>query len=108
MVSASADQIAEGVALRLLGRYGVVFRELCARERHLVSWRALLAVFRAKGIARTATGWLAFQAVGGRLHTDTDAAAPAHGESRLVFFGRGLDGAALGARLAACQHPRSG
>ncbi len=65
-------------------------------------------VFRAKGIARTSTGWLAFQAVGGRLHTDTDAAPPAHGESRLVFFGRGLDGAALGTRLAACQHSRSG
>ncbi|MCC6999802.1 MAG: GTP-binding protein [Deltaproteobacteria bacterium] len=65
-------------------------------------------VFRAKGIARTATGWLAFQAVGGRLHSDPDAVAPAHGESRLVFFGRGLDGAALATRLAACQQPRSG
>ncbi|MFO0664096.1 MAG: DEAD/DEAH box helicase [Polyangiaceae bacterium] len=42
----SADDVAERTAKRLLRRYGVVFRELCARERHAVPWRALLVVFR--------------------------------------------------------------
>ena len=62
------------------------------------------AVFRAKGIARVAGDrWIAFQAVGGRSHIDLDATRPAHGENRLVFFGRGLDREALSARLQRCR-----
>jgi ATP-dependent Lhr-like helicase len=37
---------AERAARRLLRRWGVLFRELCARERHLPSWRALLFALR--------------------------------------------------------------
>ena len=37
---------AEQAAARLLGRYGVVMRELCARERRAPSWRCLLPVLR--------------------------------------------------------------
>ncbi len=44
--SPSPEQAAEGTALRLLLRYGVVFRDLCARERHLPSWRSLLYALR--------------------------------------------------------------
>jgi len=65
-------------------------------------------VFRAKGIVRTGRGWFGFQAVGGRLHSEPGAAAPPHGESRMVFFGRGLDGETLRARLALCQLAGSG
>ena len=36
----------EAVAQQLLRRYGVVFRELLARERHLPPWRVLLAIYR--------------------------------------------------------------
>lgn len=61
------------------------------------------AVFRAKGIARTGEGWAGFHAVGGRSSFDPDASPPAHGESRLVFFGRGLDRAALGRALDGCR-----
>lgn len=64
-------------------------------------------VFRAKGIARVArddgsTGWLGFNVVGGRASCDPEAAAPAHGESRMAFFGAKLDEAGLRARLAEC------
>mgnify|MGYP001012203593 CR=1 FL=1 len=65
------------------------------------------AVFRAKGIARTEDGWASFNAVGGRMSFEPSAAAPAHGESRLVFFGRGLDRAALAAALAECLQRRA-
>jgi len=34
------------MARRLLRRYGVVFRELLARENHTPLWRALLPIFR--------------------------------------------------------------
>lgn len=62
------------------------------------------AVFRAKGIVRVAgERWIAFQAVGGRSHIDLAAAPPAHGENRLVLFGRGLDRQSLEARLARCR-----
>jgi ATP-dependent Lhr-like helicase len=37
---------AERAARRLLLRWGVVFRELCARERGLPNWRALLYALR--------------------------------------------------------------
>jgi ATP-dependent Lhr-like helicase len=37
---------AERAAHRLLLRWGVLFRELCARERGLPSWRALLQALR--------------------------------------------------------------
>lgn len=37
---------AERCARRLLARYGVVFRELCARERRLPPWRSLLHALR--------------------------------------------------------------
>lgn len=37
---------AERAARRLLRRWGVVFRELCARERGLPAWRALLFALR--------------------------------------------------------------
>jgi ATP-dependent Lhr-like helicase len=37
---------ADGKARQLLRRYGVVFRELCARERHLPAWRFLLGALR--------------------------------------------------------------
>ncbi len=41
-----ADVLATAQAKRLLGRYGVLFRELCAREKVRVSWRALLVALR--------------------------------------------------------------
>ena len=67
--------------------------------------------FRAKGIACVdgAAGssgggrWLAFQAVGARTRVELPATAPAHHQSRLAFFGRGLDRAALEARLRDCE-----
>ena len=40
------EQAAEQAARRLLRRWGVVFRELCARERALPGWRALLLALR--------------------------------------------------------------
>jgi G3E family GTPase len=62
------------------------------------------AVFRAKGLVRDAAGrWLAFHVVAGRLALEPDVPAPAHGESRLVFLGRGLDEAALTAAVEACK-----
>ena len=58
-------------------------------------------IFRAKGIVQLADGgWAAFHVVGGRLDLELDAPAPAHGESRFAFFGRGLDRAAIDAHLA--------
>ena len=44
--SAHPEEVAERAARRLLLRWGVVFRELRARERALPSWRALLFALR--------------------------------------------------------------
>jgi ATP-dependent Lhr-like helicase len=43
---ARPEQAAETAARRLLRRWGVVFRELCARERGLPTWRAVLYALR--------------------------------------------------------------
>jgi G3E family GTPase len=59
------------------------------------------AVFRAKGIVRLASGlWAGFHAVGGRLDFDPDVSPPAHGESRIVLLGPGLERAPLAALFA--------
>jgi G3E family GTPase len=58
------------------------------------------AVFRSKGIVALDDGrWMRFHGVGGRVQVDLDVAAPEHGESRIVFFGPGLDEEALRAAL---------
>jgi ATP-dependent Lhr-like helicase len=44
--AAAAEVAAERAARRLLLRWGVIFRELCARERAIPSWRALLYALR--------------------------------------------------------------
>ncbi|WP_373047859.1 CobW family GTP-binding protein [Vulgatibacter sp.] len=62
------------------------------------------AIFRAKGIVELADGsWAAFHVVGGRLQLDLGVAAPAHGESRFAFFGRGLEKDAIEATLLSCR-----
>ena len=48
------------------------------------------SVFRAKGIVRVRDGWARFHVVGGRVDLAQGVPPPAHGESRLVFFGRDL------------------
>ncbi len=40
------DEAIEGTARRLLARYGVLLREVCARERRLPPWRKLLYALR--------------------------------------------------------------
>jgi G3E family GTPase len=63
-------------------------------------------VFRAKGILPLSDGrWLSFHAVGGRLALDFEAQPPADGESRLLLFGRELDGAQLTALVESCRAP---
>lgn len=63
-------------------------------------------VFRAKGLVRVeADRWLSFQVVGGRLELEPRVAAPAHGESRIVLFGRALDEPRLTGLFAACRFP---
>jgi G3E family GTPase len=58
------------------------------------------SIFRAKGQVQLTNGrWAGFHVVGGRLQLDPDVPAPAHGQSRLVFFGRDLDEAAVKALL---------
>jgi ATP-dependent Lhr-like helicase len=50
-----ADELAEAVAEQLLARWGVVFRDLLARESLKVPWRDLLWAFRrmeARGVIR--------------------------------------------------------
>ena len=47
-------------------------------------------VFRGKGWVRTNQGWIRFHLVGGRLTLELEVSAPAHGESRAIFFGRAL------------------
>jgi ATP-dependent Lhr-like helicase len=44
--NAGAAQPHDRTARRLLARWGVVFREVCARERRLPPWRSLLQVLR--------------------------------------------------------------
>ncbi|HUY30367.1 MAG TPA: DEAD/DEAH box helicase [Acidimicrobiales bacterium] len=49
------DELAEAVALQLLTRWGVVFRELATRETLAVAWRDVLYALRrleARGVAR--------------------------------------------------------
>jgi ATP-dependent Lhr-like helicase len=49
------DEIADHVAQQLLGRYGVVFREIVARESFTVPWRDVARALRlreARGLAR--------------------------------------------------------
>jgi G3E family GTPase len=58
------------------------------------------SVFRAKGVARTESGWVAFHVVGGRAQVEP-CAAPGHGETRAVFLGPRLDEPALRAAFAA-------
>lgn len=61
-------------------------------------------IFRAKGIVHLADGrWATFQAVGGRLQLTFGDGAPAHGESRVVAFGRGLSREDLASLLAPCR-----
>ncbi len=50
-----ADELAQSVAMQLLARYGVVFRDLVARESFAVPWRDVLRALRrqeARGIVR--------------------------------------------------------
>jgi ATP-dependent Lhr-like helicase len=42
----SAEAIVERRGRQLLDRYGIVFRELLARESNMPTWRSLLAVYR--------------------------------------------------------------
>jgi ATP-dependent Lhr-like helicase len=42
----SGEAVLEQRALQLLRRYGIVFRDLLARETNLASWRALLGIYR--------------------------------------------------------------
>jgi ATP-dependent Lhr-like helicase len=44
--SMSSEAVAEGRARQLLQRYGLVFRELLARETIAPPWRSLLAIYR--------------------------------------------------------------
>ena len=44
--SMSSDAAAERRARQLLRRYGIVFRELLARETIMPSWRSLLSIYR--------------------------------------------------------------
>jgi ATP-dependent Lhr-like helicase len=45
-VEETPDQRVEASGRQLLRRYGVVFRELLARESHLPPWRSLLSLYR--------------------------------------------------------------
>ncbi|MFO7155534.1 MAG: GTP-binding protein [Pseudomonadota bacterium] len=58
-------------------------------------------IFRVKGIVQAQDGsWARFHVVGGRLQIDARAEPPAHGESRMAFFGRGLSREEIEARLS--------
>jgi len=49
-------------------------------------------LFRAKGVvARADGGWASFHVVGGRAEVEPQVTPPPHGQSRLAFFGRGLN-----------------
>jgi G3E family GTPase len=61
-------------------------------------------VFRAKGMLHLEDGsWAAFHVVAGRLQLELGVTAPPHGESRVVLFGKTLDGAGLESLFAACR-----
>jgi ATP-dependent Lhr-like helicase len=45
-VTSPAEEHVEHSARRLLARYGIVFRDVCARERFLPPWRGLLRSLR--------------------------------------------------------------
>jgi ATP-dependent Lhr-like helicase len=50
-----ADDLAEQVAMQMLARYGVVFRDLVVRETHAVPWRDVVRALRrqeARGVVR--------------------------------------------------------
>ena len=44
--TSEGDEAVEETARRLLARYGVLFRDVCARERRLPPWRKLLYALR--------------------------------------------------------------
>lgn len=51
----STEEIAEAAAMQLLARYGVVFRDLVARETLAVQWRDIVRALRrqeARGVVR--------------------------------------------------------
>lgn len=49
-------------------------------------------VYRAKGLARIGDEeWMSFHVVAGRAQVDLMAARPEHGQSRMVFIGRGVE-----------------
>src|SRR6266542_2930123 len=55
LVSADVETLAEAVAEQLLARYGVVFRDVLARESFVLPWREVLWALRrleARGVAR--------------------------------------------------------
>jgi G3E family GTPase len=60
------------------------------------------AIYRAKGVVHTDRGWVGFHVVGGRVQVDP-IAAPAHGETRVVFLGRYPDETALQAAFGATR-----
>ncbi len=60
-------------------------------------------VFRAKGVVRTKGGWASFHVVGERAQVEPSVAAPEHGESRLLFFGRRLREASVLSLVARCR-----
>lgn len=65
-------------------------------------------VFRAKGVVRRSRGgWAGFHVVGGRVELEPEVPAPAHGQSRLAFFGRGLTRERIDALLAPCIAPEA-
>jgi G3E family GTPase len=60
-------------------------------------------VFRVKGRVRTEAGrWVELHVVGGRVTLDLHAKEPAHGDSRILVFGRGVDEAAVREAFARC------
>ena len=46
MEAVSGEAVLEQRAQQLLRRYGIIFRDLLARETNLASWRALLGIYR--------------------------------------------------------------
>jgi G3E family GTPase len=60
------------------------------------------AVYRAKGVVATETGWIGFHVVGGRVQIEP-IAPPVHGETRVVFLGRGADETTLGEQFTATE-----
>ncbi len=83
----------------VVGRHApFVAREVASRVVHpldaLEDFLAALppSVYRAKGIVHVPDGWVRFHVVGGRVDLALGVRPPDHGESRLVFFGRHLQG----------------